>query len=256
MPIAKVKPAVSVSLVLALALSLDASYHRSAPSASSQHDGSSVTGFFRYSESERSSSALVVHAGSGPERKLLEAVLEDDLSGVVRLLQKGVRANARGTILTHGVMGSYETAGTTPLMIATSNRSVPIMKMLIHSGASVGLRDEFGNSALRRAIESDSLEALRLILAAGADPNDGCAKGDVYPVHIAVLNGQDQIVSELLSHGADPNPITSRVGSQPRTAFGLACSFNRHRIAMVVAFAAFKRHVDSVTVQLGPGALP
>jgi ankyrin repeat protein len=56
------------------------------------------------------------------------------------------------------------------------------------------------------AAQSDpakATELVRMLLAAGADPN-GRQQGGFVPLHAAALNGNGPLVDLLLAHGADP----------------------------------------------------
>lgn len=58
------------------------------------------------------------------------------------------------------------------------------------------------NKALARACESGNIEAIRLLLAAGADVNARRKNGST-PLHCACAEGHTAIVRLLLEHGAD-----------------------------------------------------
>jgi ankyrin repeat protein len=76
-------------------------------------------------------------------------------------------------------------------------------------------------TALHNAVESGSLEALKLLLSHGADVN-ALTEESWTPLHAAAWNGRTEITKLLLSHGADVK-CTIKNGS---TALYLAAEFN------------------------------
>lgn len=58
--------------------------------------------------------------------------------------------------------------GTTPLMAACKSGKLEAIKLLLKAGAKPDLRDEMGRSALMFAFKSGSKEAISLLLGAGA----------------------------------------------------------------------------------------
>ncbi|MFD3982356.1 ankyrin repeat domain-containing protein [Streptomyces griseus] len=76
----------------------------------------------------------------------------------------------------------------------------------LRSGASAESSDEEGTTALYLASVQDRLEAVRLLLAAGADPNraSGPEASDL-PLCGAACGGHTEVVEALLSAGARPD---------------------------------------------------
>ncbi|WP_031089845.1 ankyrin repeat domain-containing protein [Streptomyces sp. NRRL WC-3549] len=76
----------------------------------------------------------------------------------------------------------------------------------LRAGASVEARDEDGTSALYLAAVQDLPGTVRLLLAAGADPDrpSGPEAGDL-PLCGAVCGGHTEVVEALLAAGADPD---------------------------------------------------
>jgi hypothetical protein len=67
--------------------------------------------------------------------------------------------------------------------------------------------------ALLAATERGDVEAMRLLLAAGAPVNTRNAQGWT-PLHVAAAGGDLAVVSLLLTHGAEVN-ATSNIGTTP-----------------------------------------
>ena len=65
-----------------------------------------------------------------------------------------------------------------------------------------------GNSLLHKAAIQSNEAAAVFLVHHGAVPNGKNNDGEA-PVHIAARNGLDQLVKELLQHGADPNLQTA-----------------------------------------------
>ncbi|MFQ3587106.1 MAG: ankyrin repeat domain-containing protein [Fimbriimonadaceae bacterium] len=61
-----------------------------------------------------------------------------------------------------------------------------------------------GGTALGLAAEFGELEAARILLSAGADPDRAGADG-LAPIHLALAGGHVSVARALLAHGADPN---------------------------------------------------
>jgi ankyrin repeat protein len=136
---------------------------------------------------------------------------------VKMLLDKGADPNAR---LTRRV-GSFQhdtaenanlIAGATPFLKAASASDVPMMRLLIASGADPNLANENNTTPLMAAAglnwrdissvgsEADSTEAIKLCLAVGADVN-AANKGLETAMHGAAQRGADSVVSFLVSIG-------------------------------------------------------
>lgn len=99
--------------------------------------------------------------------------------------------------------------GETPLMRAARSVRVEAARLLLDARAGVDARDDRGITALMRAVGfGPRLEMVKLLLAAGADPNTG-TDSNSYCQHTAltkaVRHRSQEIVRALLEAGADPN---------------------------------------------------
>ncbi|MDQ2732297.1 MAG: ankyrin repeat domain-containing protein, partial [Armatimonadota bacterium] len=152
------------------------------------------------------------------------------------LLQRGADINARDAtgltplhlaahagsiemtefLLNHGAnVQSRDAHGYTPLHIAASARNIPLMTLLLAHGAAVNARDSVGESPLDSAVtglqEDSRKDAVALLLAHGADPNNQSRdptnrfRGRRSPLYFAVLCGDLDTTALLLHAGANPN---------------------------------------------------
>jgi len=108
-------------------------------------------------------------------------------------------------------------AGKSFLDKAIDMRAVRIAQLLISKGAPVNVRapegrEVWGGTPLEKAVGKDSLELVQMLLAAGADPNNGY-RSPLTMCASATKNGV-AIATMLLQAGADINLV--RMGHSPR----------------------------------------
>lgn len=111
------------------------------------------------------------------------------------------------------------------------------VQLLLEAGAEVNAVDKHGGTALMAATDAGSVEAVKTLLAAGADVNRATSaqSGQEYPfmrsgswsagctaLWLAVYGGNMDMVKTLLAAGANPNVEADTVGQSGITALTLA----------------------------------
>jgi ankyrin repeat protein len=97
----------------------------------------------------------------------------------------------------------------TALIWAARSGSIEAIKLLLDAGADVNLPgptgDNWDATPLQHAILERQPAAVRLLLDRGADPNAGAGAGSLAPLFLAAGDTDPAILKLLLAHGADPN---------------------------------------------------
>lgn len=89
-----------------------------------------------------------------------------------------------------------------PAMIFWALSNTNILQALLDAGANPNIKNNDGRTPLSVAVENGSLEAVKLLLAAKADPNGGTCDAPL----LGAINKQDITSAELLLQaGANPN---------------------------------------------------
>lgn len=167
--------------------------------------------------------ALLVH-GADPKAKetehdqtaLMWAAAESHPDVVALLIEFGADIRARSHIYSQTVVGeqtqragreklNYDVlrGGSTPLLFAARVGDAESAKLLLDAGADPNDSLPDGTSALVLAAHSGQGNVGALLLDKGADPN---ALGSGYTaLHAAVLRSDLNLVKALLAHKADPN---------------------------------------------------
>ena len=148
-------------------------------------------------------------------RALNEAFLRACFTGILRLVktmleERGADANYVGT-------DQY-----TPLIAASGGGHVPVVEALIAADSKVDYaRREDGSTALLVACEQGHVDVVRILLRAGANPNQVLAnEGGTSALMLATVGGFVLIVNELISAGANVNYARP---SEGYTALFYAC---------------------------------
>jgi uncharacterized protein len=103
------------------------------------------------------------------------------------------------------LVNAYAPDGFMPLGLAAFFAPAATVRRLLDAGADVGAaaRNDMRVQPLHAAVASRNLEAARLLLDRGADPNARQQVGYT-PLMGAAGSGRDDLVDLLLDHGADP----------------------------------------------------
>lgn len=123
---------------------------------------------------------------------IIQAALINDISAISELLDRGATVDER------------DKDGRTPLMHATINTRLDIVRLLLNSGANPDIQDRSGWSALHFAAQARSGEIVELLVSYGATVDVADSHGNT-PLFRAVFCYRDggDAVSTLLRLGAD-----------------------------------------------------
>jgi ankyrin repeat protein len=128
------------------------------------------------------------------ETPLMEASRRGNLATVRVLLSKNANPNARES-----------NGGQNALMWAVSQRQSAVVEELITHGADVQAGSKSGFTPLMFAAQQGDADSARILLRAGAKPNDAQPKTGLTPLMIASAMANTKAVDVLLDNGADPN---------------------------------------------------
>jgi ankyrin repeat protein len=167
--------------------------------------------------------ALLVHGADAKAREpehdqtaLMWAAAQSHPEAVAMLIEFGADVRARSRIYSQTVVGEQtqragreelnyivQRGGMTPLLFAARNGDAATAKLLLAAGADPNDALPDGTSAVVLAAHSGQGNVAFTLLEKGADPN---AMGSGYTaLHAAALRSDLNLVKALLTHGADPN---------------------------------------------------
>jgi ankyrin repeat protein len=98
------------------------------------------------------------------------------------------------------------------LRIAAEKGDLEAVRSLIAGGANVNQKNQYGKTPLLLAAKKGHLEIVNALLARGADVNQANGYGDT-PLLLAAQNGRLAIVEALVTRGAKVNQATLRGGT-------------------------------------------
>jgi ankyrin repeat protein len=147
---------------------------------------------------------------------LMWAAAEAHADAVGLLIESGGDVQARSRVYPQIVTGEQTQragreelnytvlrGGSTPILFAARAGSAESIRLLVKAGANPNDSFPNGMSALVEAAHSGQTAAAVALLDAGADPN---AAGAGYSaLHAAILRGDVALAKALLAHGANPN---------------------------------------------------
>src|SRR5579864_5015718 len=128
-------------------------------------------------------------------------------------------ARAIRRALTTETLEAPDSRGATPLMYAAAFGSIDAMKMLLEAGADVNAKNNFGASALLWCARDG--EKARMLIEHGADVNVRSKQGRTPLMLASMREGGADIVALMLSKGADVNVADTH----GETALGLAAEY-------------------------------
>jgi ankyrin repeat protein len=156
--------------------------------------------------------AAVAHADPAMTERLLAAGADPNaalMSGETPLMEaarRGNLADVRVLLAKHANPNVKESnGGQTALMWALSERQSAVVEELIKGGADVQAGSKSGFTPLMFAAQQGDQDSARILLRAGAKPNDAQPKTGLTALMIASAMAQVKAVDVLLDKGADPN---------------------------------------------------
>jgi len=139
-------------------------------------------------------------------RRLISASRSGDIAAVQAMLDKGAKVDA-----TTWTSRGRQTA----LHVAVSARHPEVAELLLASGATVAVKDKFGDTPLHTAVKKGlPPRTIEHLIQAGADVN---AKGELddTPLHVSKYRKQEALSALLMEKGAD-NSLLNRYGLSPQ----------------------------------------
>ena len=127
---------------------------------------------------------------------------------LIDAVKNGAAAEVRELISQQVDVNSADLDGTTALHWAAHRENVDAVALLLDAGADASVGNRFGATPLLLASENANVSVINALLAAGADPGTATADGETALMRVA-RNGRADAVRTLLSNGADPNVAES-----------------------------------------------
>jgi ankyrin repeat protein len=118
------------------------------------------------------------------------AALQDDVAAAKVLLRDGANVKAANRY------------GVTPLSIACTNGSAPMIELLLKAGADANTTLPGGETVLMTAARTGRVEAVNVLLANGADPNFKEPRRGQTALMWAAAEGHTAVVEALIAKGA------------------------------------------------------
>jgi ankyrin repeat protein len=114
-------------------------------------------------------------------------------------------------------LARVSSAAEAPLLDAALRGDADAVRSLLAAGADVEAKTRIGSyTALHLASRGGHVSVIRMLLEAGANPRAVTTTSGVTPLHLAAASiGGAEAVGALLAHGADPNARESSAGQTP-----------------------------------------
>jgi ankyrin repeat protein len=166
---------------------------------------------------DREGSTALMFAAMRGDAKMVQALLDagadpnlKDANGETALLLGAARGvEIVRALLSEGADPNLaDGEGQTPLLVAAENQPESV-RLLIESGADVNHLDDFGVGALTIAEASGSAEIVALLRGAGAKSNPSDR------LHDAIAKGDMEAVRRLIAEGADVNGLDTEFYETP-----------------------------------------
>lgn len=141
-----------------------------------------------------------------PERDLQgsKMIEKDRVDFLELLLEHGLDVNSKTTYpSTGGADDEIPIPGTSLLMDATYFDAIKIMKCLLTNGSDICHSQPYTGTALAKAVYYNKVQALLLLLIAGANPNEIVFPSGTPVLRNAIIRGHLESVQLLLKHGAN-----------------------------------------------------
>lgn len=94
--------------------------------------------------------------------------------------------------------------GIYPLILASQQGRVDVVRFLIEQNATLDVMDQYGNNALWAACYADSCDCIEALIRAGIDINYQNSASGATALIFAASSGREKVVEQLLAAGADP----------------------------------------------------
>lgn len=157
---------------------------------------------------------------------LHEAIKKDDVHELLLLIETGVASIDER---------ENDIEENTPLLVAASVGNQKMVELLVHAGAEVDAKNNFGHTAMHYAIAWRDFDMIRTLIDALANVNDTSkVKMGQSALHLAFESNDPAFVEYLLSRGADVN-VKNKKGVTPLQLLGVDSNHSSHvRVAEIL----------------------